>query len=548
VKIALAQINPTVGDFQANADKILSFIDKSKQQHADLVIFPELSLVGYPPLDLLEKDHFVQDNIKCLNQLVKKIKGISALIGYVDKNTKKHGKPYHNAAAFISDGNIVSKHFKTLLPSYDVFDETRHFEPASKLKKTSLKKHKFAISICEDIWNDKDFWQRRMYAKDPLASLFKHNSTCLINISASPFALDKQQTRVKMLSAIAKKYKVPTIYVNQVGSNDELIFDGSSFVMNKNGEIIAQCRDFEEDLLIVDMEKMSGIKHPTSKSNIEAIHHALVLGVKDYAAKCGFKKALIGLSGGIDSAVTAALAVDALGSENVICVMMPSRYNAKESLTDAEALAKNLEIRTETLSIEPMFKAFLETLNPFFKGQNSDLAEQNLQARIRGNLLMALSNLWHALVLSTGNKSEVATGYCTLYGDMTGGLAVLSDVPKTIVYKLAHHLNHKKIVIPENIITKAPSAELKPNQTDQDTLPAYEKLDRIIAAYIEEQKSTADMMNMGFSKKMLGDIIQRIDRNEYKRRQAPPGLRITHKAFGIGRRFPIVQRYKEFSN
>ena len=547
MKIALGQLNPTVGAFKRNAEKILQFVQRAKKQKADLIVFPELSLVGYPPMDLLDKDHFVEDNLRYLNQLAKEITGISALIGFIDRNPAAQGNAYFNAAAMISNGKIISKHYKSLLPSYDVFDETRHFEPAPQLKDIRVHQTTFAVSICEDIWNDKDFWKRRRYPIDPLPALLQSPKSGLLNISASPYALGKQKMRIAMLQAIAKKYKTPIVYVNQVGGNDQLIFDGASLALNKEGGIIAQCHDFREDLIVVDLAEELGPQHAVSQSGIEAVYRALVLGIEDYVSKCGFKKALVGLSGGVDSAVTIVLAVAALGKNNVTGVMMPSRYSTLSSLKDAKDIVKTLGIPSKTISIEPMFECFLKNLKPVFKDKIGDITEQNLQARIRGNLLMALSNQTNALVLSTGNKSEMATGYSTLYGDMSGGLAVLSDIPKTMVYELARYINRKKSIIPKNTIIKPPSAELKPNQTDQDTLPPYEQLDKMIAAYVEEHKSIAQITQMGFPRNRVEDMVTRIDQNEYKRRQAPTGLRVTHKAFGLGRRLPIAQQYREFN-
>ncbi len=547
MKIALAQMNPIIGAFDKNSEKILSFTQTAKSQGANLVVFPELSLVGYPPLDLLDKDHFVDDNLKALKTLLPQIRDIAILIGFVDKNTLKSGKKFFNSAALISNGKIISTHVKALLPSYDVFDETRHFEAASShhIQLTKLNHTRLAVSICEDIWNDKDFWKRRLYPFNPLSVLFKQKSRCLLNLSASPFSMGKSKFRLKMLESLSKKYKIPSVYVNQVGSNDDLIFDGGSFALNAKGTVIAQCKDFEEDLVLFDLETQEGTCHEISHTDIEAAFKALVLGIRDYVHKCGFSKALLGLSGGIDSALTAALAVEALGPKNVIGVLMPSQYSSEGSLRDAEALVKNLNIPSFTISIQELFETYLKHLKPIFKNEDSGLTQENLQARIRGNILMSLSNQWGALVLTTGNKSELATGYCTLYGDMSGGLAVLSDVPKTLVYELSRYINTRKNVIPEHSITKPPSAELRPNQTDQDTLPPYDTLDPILKAYVEEHAPIAAISKRGFSRELVKDIVQRVDRNEYKRRQAPPGLRVTHKAFGIGRRLPITQQYQE---
>lgn len=545
MKIALAQINPIIGAFEKNSQKMLSFIEEAKRKKADLVIFPELSLVGYPPLDLLDKEHFVNDNLKYFQKLVSQIKDISAIIGFVDKNPQKIGKPFFNAAALVSKGKVLTRHYKILLPSYDVFSETRHFNPGTKFSLGELHKTKMILSICEDIWNDKTFWKRPLYKEDPLSLLKRIHPSYLINISASPYSMDKQKLRLEMIKAIAKKYKTKVIYVNQVGSNDELIFDGGSFSLDEKGHFLAQCKDFEEDLAIFDTQTQEGEKHLWSSSTIESLYKALVLGIKDYVSKCGFKKVLIGLSGGIDSAVTATLAQHAMGAQNVIGILMPSPYSSESSIEDAENLARNLNIRTENIPIHSIFNSYRESLKPLLDNQSSSLTEENLQARIRGTLLMALSNQWHALLLSTGNKSELGTGYCTLYGDMSGGLAVISDVPKTLIYKLAYFMNEKIPQIPQNSLTKPPSAELRLNQKDTDTLPPYDQLDPILKAYIEEHKPLAHIIRSGISKQIAQDIICRIDRNEYKRRQAPPGLRVTHKAFGLGRRFPIAQQYEE---
>ena len=546
MKVALAQINPTIGAFESNSKKILDFISKAKNMKADLVVFPELSLVGYPPLDLLDKDHFALDNLKYLKKLVPHIKNISAIIGYIEKNPQKKGKEFFNAAALITNGKIVSKHYKSLLPSYDVFDETRHFEPSKNVKMTRCGAMKLAISICEDMWTDKKFWKRRLYEFDPLAKMLqKQKNAHIINISASPYSFGKLKFRHELLKSIAKKYKSISIYVNQVGANDELIFDGGGFVLDEKGTVIAQCKDFEEDLIVVDLDKKEGPIHELPETEIEAVTHALTLGIQDYTKKCGFQKVIIGLSGGIDSAVVATLAVRALGAQNVLGVLLPSEFSSEASLKDANLLSQNLKITTHTLPIQDLYHSYLNKLSGIFKNAQITKTEENLQARIRGTLLMALSNQTGAMVLSTGNKSELAVGYCTLYGDMSGGLNVLSDVPKTLVYEIARFLNQEKNCIPKNILQKSPSAELKPHQKDQDTLPAYSDLDQLIKAYVEEHRSIQEMKKMGLSETMIQNTIGMIDFNEYKRRQAPPGLRISSKAFGMGRRLPIAQKYTE---
>ncbi|MBI4041472.1 MAG: NAD+ synthase [Deltaproteobacteria bacterium] len=544
MKIALGQINPTIGAFQKNCQKMLDQIEKAKAKQADLIVFSELSLVGYPPLDLLDKEHFVEDNLNVLTQMAEKIHGIAAIVGYVEKNPAATGKPFLNAAALIQDGKIISKHFKSLLPSYDVFDETRHFEPAKEVHSMMFKSKPLAISICEDIWNDPGFLKRKLYEKDPLEGLLKAKNTILINISSSPFSMGRLGARHNVLKSLSQKHGIACIYVNQVGANDELIFDGGSFAVNEKGDIIGHCARFKEDLIVVDVDRSVGEIRSLPSSEIEAVILALELGIRDYVQKCGFSKVLIGLSGGLDSALTATLAVRALGNEQVTGILMPSRFSSVESRQDAEALSKNLNMKIYTLSIEPLYKAFLETLKPLFSNVGPTLTEENIQARIRGTLLMALSNQWQAMLLSTGNKSELATGYCTLYGDLTGGLAVLSDVPKTMVYEISKFINRTQEVIPANCLVKPPSAELRPNQKDEDSLPPYSTLDKILKAYIEEHLSVSKIIQQGLDPQVSKEVVERIDRNEYKRRQAPPGLRITTKAFGMGRRLPITQRYQ----
>ncbi len=544
MKIALAQINQTVGDFKKNTEKICLSINRAKCKGADLVAFPELAVTGYPPKDFLDIPAFVDENLKALEEIAHSTSGIAAIVGFVDKNKRPYGKLVHNAAAFIQDQKIVSVHHKSLLPTYDVFDECRYFEPAHTISPVRFKNYTLGISICEDMWNDEEFWTRPLYEIDPIENLISNGANVIINISASPFTVGKhEEIRLRMLTHDAVKYKVPFIYVNQVGGNDDLVFDGNSTVINAQGKLIAQAAIFEEDLMVVDIENPSAHVQPKRYSPIETIHMALIAGLRDYVTKCGFKKVVIGLSGGIDSAVTAALAVESLGSNNVIGMLMPSQFSSQGSIDDAAKLALNLGIVYKIIPIKDVFEIYQNTLKTEFKGRPFDITEENLQARIRGNILMALSNKYGYLVLTTGNKSELAVGYCTLYGDMSGGFALISDVPKTMVYELANFINRGKEVIPKNSIDKPPSAELKPNQLDQDSLPPYDIMDGILKAYVEDARGIDEIIRMGFDEKTVREIIKKLNRNEYKRRQAAPGIKVTSKAFGSGRRMPIAHNF-----
>ena len=546
MKIAIAQINPIIGDFNYNFEKIKCFADKAIELNCDMVVFSELVISGYPPRDLLEKNDFVDANLACLNRLLSSIRGIGVICGFVDKNSDDKGKPLFNSAVHFEDGNILHKVHKRLLPTYDIFDESRYFEPGRESVPYPYKGHRIGLTICEDAWNDEDIFKRRLYATDPVALVVKSGADLVINVSASPFYVGTREFRWNMFGSMARKYGVPLIFANQVGGNDSVLFDGISTVFDKNGNIVARACDFDEDLLVFDSkapESSKGDLHPISNSDTESILKALVMGTRDYVTKCGFSRVVIGLSGGIDSALTACIAVKALGRDNVSVVFMPSQYTSKENFEDTEELAKNLAIVLTRVPIDGIFKEFLRFLSPSFKDNEPGITEQNIQARIRGTILMGLSNKQGSLVLSTGNKSELAVGYCTLYGDMTGGLAVISDVPKTTVYDLARFINREKEYIPTRIITKAPSAELKPDQSDQDDLPPYEVLDSILKAYIEDFKGADELVQMGFDKNIVGEIIFKVDRNEYKRHQAAPGLKVTSKAFGYGRNYPIVQRY-----
>ncbi|MFO7554250.1 MAG: NAD+ synthase [Desulfobacterales bacterium] len=551
MKIAIAQINPIIGDFKHNFDKIMHFADQAVARRCDLVVFSELVITGYPPRDLLERKDFVDANIDCLNRLITDIRGIGVICGFVDNNPAGEGNPLHNAAVLFENGKIIHKVYKTLLPTYDIFDETRYFEPGRESKLCSYKGQRIGLTICEDAWNDEDIFQRQIYSIDPVARIVQAGADLVINISSSPYYLGHDEFRRNMFAFMARKYQVPFMYANQVGGNDSILFDGSSSVFDKTGKIIARASNFAEDMVVFDSTTLKASRnniHEKSKSDMESVLKALVMGTHDYCVKCGFSKVVIGLSGGIDSALTACIAVMALGRKNVTVVFMPSQYTSGENYEDTEKLAAKLGVVLIQIPIESMFKAFLSFLSPAFKDTEPDITEQNIQARIRGIILMALSNKHGALVLSTGNKSELAVGYCTLYGDMTGGLAVISDIPKTMVYNLARFVNRDKEIIPSRIITKAPSAELKPDQIDQDDLPPYEILDGILKEYIEAVKGVDELVQMGFDKRVVEDVILRVDRNEYKRHQAAPGLKVTSKAFGYGRRYPLAQRFTKISS
>jgi len=551
MKIAIAQVNTIIGDFKHNFDRIIYFVNKAKDFLCDLIVFQELVVTGYPPHDLLEKKDFVDANLFWLDKLVGSIDGIGVVCGFVDKNPNDEGKPLYNAAALFEDGKILHKAYKRLLPTYDVFDERRYFEPGRSVEAFPYKGRRIGLTICEDVWNDKDFFRKRIYNVDPLSLMIEDGADLIINISSSIFHADKRNFRWKMLGALSKKYSVPIIYANQVGGNDSFLFDGISTVFDRNGKVIARGRDFKEDLIVCDLKaaEASDDIHPVSGSETESLLKALIMGTRDYVKKCGFSKVIVGLSGGIDSALTTYIAVMALGPENVMAVFMPSQYTSGENSEDTKELAENIGIELMRIPIDGIFKEFLKFLSPSFDESDPGITEQNIQARIRSTILMALSNRHGSLLLSTGNKSELAVGYCTLYGDMSGGLAVISDVSKTLVYELACYINTDKEYIPKRIIEKAPSAELKPGQLDQDDLPPYEILDSILKGYIEDFKSVEELVDMGFGKKLMKDVISRIDRNEYKRHQAAPCLKVTSKAFGYGRRYPIAKKilpYKQY--
>jgi NAD+ synthase (glutamine-hydrolysing) len=543
VKIALGQINPTVGDFSGNAARIIQFALQARSAGAGLILFPELSVSGYPPRDLVELPAFVARSRATVERIAAGTQGIAVICGTVTPAEAESGKKVMNSAALLRDGRIEFIQSKMLLPTYDVFDEMRNFAPATSQQLFTFSGRQMALTICEDAWNDKRFWNRRLYGIDPVEELVRAGGDFVLNISASPFWLGKRELRHDMLAAIAKNQKVPVAMVNQVGGNDSLLFDGSSLVIAPDGKVIAQAKSFEEDLIYFDSEKLTGDMHPQIAGEDASAYEALVLGTRDYVHKCGFERAIIGLSGGIDSALTAAIAVDALGAENIIGVGMPGPYSSRGSIDDARELASNLKIRFEMLPINEIYASACRTLEPVFKGMSSDVTEENIQSRARGMLLMAMSNKLGALVLSTGNKSELAVGYCTLYGDMVGGLAVISDVPKTLVYRLSAYVNSRHKVIPENTIHKPPSAELRADQKDSDSLPPYDVLDAILEDYVEESSSAEQIARVNnFNPELVRQVIRMVERSEYKRQQAAPGIKISAKAFGSGRRFPIAAK------
>src|ERR1700722_10540532 len=549
MRIALAQLNPTVGDLAGNVDRMTRASRDAAARGAEAVVFPELSLTGYPPRDLVEKPAFLAGCERELDRLTRETAdlGLSVICGYVARSEAETGKRALNRAALIERGEVVFRQSKMLLPNYDVFDEARYFRPAEREYLCTLRGTPVALTICEDAWNDRRFWKERLYQRDPVEELFEAGAQMLICINASPYSLGKRAIRRSIYRAAARRYAKPVIYVNQVGGNDQLVFDGTSFAMNSAGEVIAAARTFEEDLILCDLDAGTGDRHDDLGDECAAAYQALVTGTRDYIQKCGFSKVLIGLSGGIDSALPAAVAVEAVGPENGTGFGMPGPYSSDHSVTDAREMAEKLGIKFEMVSISSIYGLFEQVLEPAFHGRGPDVTEENLQSRLRGVTLMALSNKTGALVLTTGNKSELAVGYCTLYGDMCGGLAVISDVPKTMVYALSRVGNRRLAgAIPESVFTKPPSAELRPDQKDSDSLPPYEVLDRILEDYIEQYgtpKQIAETHSLPVE--LVKDIINKVDRNEYKRQQAAPGLKVTTKAFGIGRRFPIAQRFSQ---
>lgn len=554
MRIALAQIDTTVGDLEGNSAKILDFTRRAERAGAEVVAFPELALTGYPPKDLVEKDSFLDRTAESLHRIAQESASLdlSLIVGYVARSPEHAAIKAQNAAAVIENGRIVFDQRKMLLPTYDVFDEARYFEPADRQSICTIRGSRVALAICEDFWNDKQYWERRRYSHDPVEELVQQGADVIISINASPWNIGKREQRQSIFHSTTKRFGLPVVYVHMVGGNDQLVFDGTSFAMTAGGELAAKAKSFAEDLILFDTVTGMGDDHANHLEGQEAVFEALVLGTRDYIRKCGFRSVLVGLSGGIDSALVAAVAVEAVGKENVTGVGMPGPYSSEHSLADARALARNLGIRFEVIPIKCGYEAMTRALGPLFAGFNPDATEENLQSRLRGVTLMALSNKFGSLVLTTGNKSEIAVGYCTLYGDMCGGLGVISDVPKTMVYRLARTANARyerkglPSPIPENTFTKPPSAELRPDQKDTDTLPEYDVLDAILAGYIERYESaTTIAAKENLPEDLVRDIIRKVDRNEYKRQQAAPGLRITPKAFGVGRRFPIAHRFLE---
>jgi NAD+ synthase (glutamine-hydrolysing) len=540
MRIGFAQINTTVGDIQGNRDGILSAYTKAVALGADLVLTPELSLTGYPPQDLVFKSRFVPETLESLEQLHGAVGTVPLLVGYVDFNPARTGKPFVNACGVLAKEEPVRKVFKTLLPTYDVFDEARYFDPAQDQEPIELLGTKIGVTICEDIWTDK-YLRWDLYHQDPVAVLVSKGARAILNLSSSPYSVGKPALRRKMVSELAETYRVPFFYCNAIGGNDQLIFDGNSFAIDASGKTNFQMPGFREEVRVAQSSAEAFL--PTDLSPEQEIDEALVLGVRDYFSKCGFKSAVLGLSGGIDSAVTAAIAVEALGKENVVGISMPSQYSSRGSLDDAAALAKNLGIAWHVIPIKETFEVLKSQFKEIFAGKSEDTTEENMQSRLRGLILMSMSNKFGHLLLTTGNKSELAVGYCTIYGDMCGGLAVISDVPKTMIYRLASWINREHELIPESSITKSPSAELKPDQKDQDTLPPYEILDEILKMYVEDLLSPEEIVGHGFDPEIVRWIQRKVDMNEYKRRQAAPGLRVTSLAFGMGWRMPIAQRY-----
>lgn len=541
MKIGFAQINTTVGDFAGNCERILSAYEKLTSEGAEIVLTPELSITGYPPQDLLFKSQFVPRNLEALADLRKAVTKGALVVGFVDINTASHGRPFRNAAAVLQAGREPSIIHKTLLPTYDVFDEARYFEPAAHHAPVEIGGARFGVTICEDIWTG-EYLPCPLYTNDPVRELTAAGVTAILNLSASPFALGKPRQRTTMIEELARKYGVPFYYCNAVGGNDQLVFDGHSLAISAEGKTFWRGASFSEELAVIDeRDLLEGLK--PARSEMADLYDALVLGLRDYMGKCGFKSCVLGLSGGIDSALTAVLAAEAIGRGNVLGVAMPTQYSSEHSVDDAELLARNLGIRYLKIPIQESFQAFLGQMKPVFEGLKEDTTEENMQARLRGLTLMSLSNKFGSLLLTTGNKSELAVGYCTLYGDMCGGLAVISDVPKTVVYQLSEYINRNGDVIPRNTIVKPPSAELRPDQKDQDTLPPYDLLDAILSLYVEENLSGTDIIERGFDADTVRWIVRRVDLNEYKREQAAPGLKVTGRAFGMGRRMPIAQKF-----
>lgn len=551
MKIAIAQINATIGDFEGNRERILSFSRKAKEAKAQLVVFPELSLCGYPPMDLLDHNAFVEENRKSLRLLQQELPGeIAVALGYVDVNREMAGKPLQNSVAILQGGEVIFRQAKTLLPTYDVFDEARYFEPAKSREVVEIGGERLGIAICEDIWWEQEPAPGTRYPIDPVQDFLDRGATLIVSPSASPFFSGKLKTRFALLSRIGKSSGVPVLYANTVGGNDSLVFDGYSMATDSRGNLVKLAAGFAEELMILDTEELREGALPAQQlpeNRWGDIYEALKLGLKDYLAKTGFSRVHLGLSGGVDSALVAAIAADAIGSENVEVFLLPSQYSSAGSITDAEKLAKNLGVKARTVEIKDIFQSFLTSLEPHFENRPHDIAEENIQARIRGTLLMAYSNKFGSLLLTTGNKSELAVGYCTLYGDMSGGLGVIGDLLKTEVYALCRYINREKEIIPEAILSKPPSAELRPDQRDDESLPPYDVLDEILKSYLIGNKTRKEIVTEGFDPETVEQILNLVGRSEYKRRQAPPVLKVSPKAFGNGRRMPIARRVYEGS-
>ncbi|MEJ5301224.1 MAG: NAD+ synthase [Thermodesulforhabdaceae bacterium] len=548
MKIGLAQINSLIGDFSGNVERMSRMVDEARKKGCQIVIFPELSVVGYPPRDFLDRPAFFEASCQVLPAIEHMSHDIAIIFGLITRNDRSMGKPYRNTAIFMHRGEIIAKAHKRLLPFYDVFDEERYFEPGDETPVVAWQGFNFALTICEDIWNREGILPRKFYPVDPVEELKgkARKLSAIVNIAASPYFVGKiEQVIVPLLSRVARELNTPVIYVNQVGGNDELIFQGHSMVVTPAGEVVCRGASFKEDLVLFDLNSMSGEVRQDYSSSVDQLIDALCLGIRDYVKKCGFPGVVMGLSGGIDSAVTAALATLSLGADRVWGIAMPGPYSSPESFEDAKELSERLGIRFHLVPIVEMFNSTCGALSDLFKGLSPDVTEENIQARLRGLVLMAISNKFGLLLLSTGNKSELAVGYCTLYGDMNGGLAVIGDVPKTLVYKIAERLNERYDRIPRRIIEKPPSAELRPNQRDQDTLPPYDILDDILELYISENMSFEEIVKRGFDRDVVEQVIRMVIKNEYKRRQAPPVLKVTTKAFGSGRRMPIAHGYKE---
>jgi NAD+ synthase (glutamine-hydrolysing) len=547
LKISIAQLNPIVGDIQGNLKKITQTLSECRRESPDLVVFPELFITGYPPRDLLERPWFIRQVQTAVDTLVKASREFpetGILVGAPLPTGKDAGRGLYNSALLIHQGRILLEQHKSLLPTYDVFDEARYFDPGSDNQVVSFREETLGISICEDAWNDPQLWLRQPYSFDPIQVLAEKKATFFVNISASPFYVGKEEIRYRLIRGHARRHGVPFVFVNQVGGNDELIFDGRSFAVDGSGEPAEVLPSFAEQVLTVDMKLPGKPGNYLPQGRIESVYQGLILGIRDYLRKCGFSQAVLGLSGGIDSGIVCCLAKEALGSQNVLGISMPGPFSSRGSVEDSRELARNLGVKFEVVPITSIYSSYLESLRTHFAGKEFDIAEENIQARVRGNILMAFSNKFGYLVLSTGNKSELAVGYCTMYGDMSGGLAVISDVPKTMIYQLAEYINRESEIIPEQIIKKPPSAELKPDQRDQDTLPPYDVLDQVLDCYLDKGCSYRQIVEKGYDPKTVRWILRAVNVNEYKRRQAAPGLKVTSKAFGMGRRMPIAAKYE----